>query len=145
MKRIVGSGSEPRYLPVVSNTSCWGLVLYLFCASAPEAVPAIRTRAMAVLVNMVVSCSWVCSHLAGVRLHLLRFDELSESARCIATFGAEASRWSEKARQTRVSGACAPAGGDALVAGLMYLRATARYFADSNSSAACCTIGLGVA
>src|SRR5262249_21383323 len=55
MKRMRGSGSEPRYLPVVENTSCWGLVLYFFCASAPEAVPTISTRAMAVLVNMVVS------------------------------------------------------------------------------------------
>src|SRR5215510_15125797 len=53
MKRTVGSGSEPRYLPVMSYTSCRGLVL--FCARTPEAVPAIRTRAMAVFINMVVS------------------------------------------------------------------------------------------
>src|SRR5262245_20276497 len=53
MKRTVGSGSEPMYLPVMSYTSCRALVL--FCASAPEAVPAISTRAMAVFINMVVS------------------------------------------------------------------------------------------
>src|SRR6266545_7308792 len=61
MKRTVGSGSEPTYLPVMSYTSCRGLVL--FCASAPEAVPAIRTRAMAVLVNMVISCRGVAHTL----------------------------------------------------------------------------------
>src|SRR5262249_7657699 len=96
MNRTFASGSEPRYLPVMSNTSFRGLVLYFFCARAPEAVPRIRTRAMAVLVNMVVSCGRVRSHLAGVRLHLQRSDALSESAGCIATFGTKASPEREK-------------------------------------------------
>src|SRR3954453_9559924 len=101
MKRIVGSGSEPRYLPVVSNTSCRGLLLYLFCASTPEAVPAIRTRAMAVFINMVVSCRgsltpcW-CAYLFRA------LQGLSESAGCIATFGTNASRSRRKARLIRI-------------------------------------------
>src|SRR5215467_10834656 len=95
MKRMFASGSEPRYLPVMENTSCWGLVL-LFCASAPEAVLTIRTRAMAVLVNMVVSCGRVRSHLFGVRLHLLRLSALGESPGCIATFGTRAPGRCEK-------------------------------------------------
>src|SRR5215813_4262146 len=122
MKRIVGSGSEPRYLPVVSNTSCWGLVLYLFCASAPVVVPAIRTRAMAVLINMVVSYRGR-SHLAGVRAYLVRFNALSESAGRIATFGIKRLGKGGKARQIRVSGICVPARRDALVTGLKYSRA----------------------
>src|SRR5262245_50192125 len=122
MKRIVGSGSEPRYLPVVSNTSCLGLVLYLFCASAPVVVPAIRTRAMAVLINMVVSCGGR-SHLAGVRAHLVRFNASRESAGRIATFGAKILHKRRKAHQIRVSGIYAPARGNALVAGLKYSRA----------------------
>src|SRR5215831_14774848 len=125
MKRMFASGSEPRYLPVMENTSCWGLVL-LFCASAPEAVPRIRTRAMAVLVNMVVSCGRVRSHLAGVRVHLQRPGVLSESAGRIATFGRKAPRRREKARQIRVSGPCTFDGQDALVMGLKSLRRSRR-------------------
>src|SRR5437867_5573485 len=125
MWRIVGSGSEPTYLPVMSNTSCAGFVLYLFCASAPEAVPRIRTRAMAVLVNMVVSCGRACSHLAGVRLHLVRSRASRESAGCIATFGTKASRRRKRARQIRVSGPYTLGAQDALVTGLKYLRAFA--------------------
>src|SRR5436309_4704654 len=121
MKRTFGSGSEPTYLPVMSYTSCRGLVL--FPASAPEAVLTIRTRAMAVLVNMVVSCGRVRSHLAGVRLHLQRPGVLSESAGCIATFGTKASCRREKPRQIRVSGSCTFDAKDALVAGLKSLRA----------------------
>src|SRR5262245_8358038 len=55
VERIVGSGSEPRYLPL-TNTSFEGLALYLFgAASRVEAVPTITTRAIAVFVNMVGS------------------------------------------------------------------------------------------
>src|SRR5215510_15962173 len=55
VERIVGSGSEPRYLPL-TNTSFEGLVLYFFgAASRVEAVPTITTRAIAVFVNMVGS------------------------------------------------------------------------------------------
>src|SRR5438093_1060910 len=64
MARTLGSGSDPRYLPLVSNTSWARLVLYLFWASAPEAVPAISARAIAIFVNMVESPVLNgCSHL----------------------------------------------------------------------------------
>jgi hypothetical protein len=55
MERMVGSGSEPTYQPRTSYTSWAGLVLYVFlgAASAVEAAPTIRTRAIAVFVNMV--------------------------------------------------------------------------------------------
>src|SRR5262245_28114846 len=66
MERIVGSGSEPTYLPL-TNTSFDGLVLYfLVCARAPEAVPRITARAITVL-NMVWSPLVVAAPASGVR------------------------------------------------------------------------------
>src|SRR5215468_752639 len=55
VERMVGSGSEPIYLPL-TNTSCAGLELYfLGAASALDAVATASARASAILVNMVVS------------------------------------------------------------------------------------------
>src|SRR5262245_34510794 len=55
IERIVGSGSEPTYLPL-TNTSFAGLVLYfLGAANALDAVAITRATASAVLVNMMVS------------------------------------------------------------------------------------------
>src|SRR4051812_22844362 len=60
VERIVGSGSEPMYLPL-TNTSCDGLVLcVLGAANALEAVAMAMVIASAVLVNMVMS-PVVCS------------------------------------------------------------------------------------
>src|ERR1700720_1803745 len=64
---MVGSGSEPTYLPL-TNTSCAGLVLYfLGAANAPEAVPMTRAIASAALVNMIISCGVVGHTSFGVR------------------------------------------------------------------------------
>src|SRR5215510_13355598 len=55
MERMVGSGSEPTYLPL-TNTSFEGLLLYcLGPANALEATLITRAIAIAVLVNMVES------------------------------------------------------------------------------------------
>ena len=51
-------GFEPTYVPAQSYTPQLGLLLLcLVPASAPEAVPTMMTRAIAVLVSMVVSPS----------------------------------------------------------------------------------------
>src|SRR3954471_16686091 len=55
VERIVGSGSEPTYLPL-TNTSWAGLLLYVFgAASALDAMATARPIASVVLVNMGVS------------------------------------------------------------------------------------------
>src|SRR5262245_11501378 len=55
IERIVGSGSEPTYLPL-TNTSFAGLLLYfLGAANALDAVAMAMAMASAVLVNIVVS------------------------------------------------------------------------------------------
>jgi hypothetical protein len=68
---MVGSGSEPTYLPL-TNTSCAGLELYdLDAANALEAVAITRATARAVLVNMVVSPAGLSvTPVSGVRAHL---------------------------------------------------------------------------
>src|SRR5882672_12345174 len=74
VERIVGSGSEPTYLPL-TNTSFAGLVLYfLGAASALDAVAMAMAIASAVLVSMGVSpAGWsitphpVCGHLEPAR------------------------------------------------------------------------------
>src|SRR5215471_2372167 len=74
VERIVGSGSEPTYLPL-TKTSFAGLVLYFFgAASALDAVAMAMAIASAVLVNMGISpAGWlvtphpVCVHLEPAR------------------------------------------------------------------------------
>src|SRR5262245_14724817 len=74
IERIVGSGSEPTYLPL-TNTSFAGLLLYfLGAANALDAVAMAMAMASAVLVNIVVSpAGWsitphpVCAHLEPAR------------------------------------------------------------------------------
>src|SRR5882724_3020666 len=81
IERMVGSGSEPRYLPLVSYTSCAELVLYfLGAANAPEAVPMTRAIASADLVNMIISCGVVGYTSFGVRGHLALMSERGKSA-----------------------------------------------------------------
>src|SRR5215510_5355050 len=73
IERMVGSGSEPRYLPVVSYTSCAGFVLYFFgAATAPAAVPRTTASASAVLMNMISLLLVVCHTSSGVYAHLSR-------------------------------------------------------------------------
>src|SRR5215470_4575345 len=71
VERIVGSGSEPTYLPF-TNTSCVELVLYVLdAANALEAVAIARAAASAVLANMVVSPAGLSvTPASGVRAHL---------------------------------------------------------------------------
>src|SRR4051794_2455484 len=77
---MVGSGSEPTYLPL-TNTSCAELVLYfLGAANAPEAVPMTRAIASADLVNMIISCGVVGYTSFGVRGHLALMSERGKSA-----------------------------------------------------------------
>src|SRR5215813_14515819 len=72
VERMVGSGSEPTYLPL-TNTSFAGLLLYfLGAANALDEVAMAIANASAVLVNMVVSP-------AGWSIHLVR---------CVAAFRA---------------------------------------------------------
>src|SRR5215470_11536736 len=74
VERIVGSGSEPTYLPL-TNTSFAGLLLYfLGAANALDAVAMAIASASAVLTNMGVSpAGWsitphlVCAHLEPAR------------------------------------------------------------------------------
>src|SRR5262245_39852281 len=81
MERMVGSGSEPTYLPL-TNTSCAGLVLYVLgAANALEAVAITRATASADLVNMVVSPAGLAiTPASGVRTLLERRQWRRESA-----------------------------------------------------------------
>src|SRR5215510_1629302 len=71
IERIVGSGSEPTYLPL-TNTSFAGLLLYfLGAANALDEVAMAIANASAVLVNMVVSpAGWSITPPSGVWPHL---------------------------------------------------------------------------
>src|SRR5262245_54529903 len=95
MERIVGSGSEPTYLPL-TNTSLAGLELYfLVCARAPEAVPRITTRAMKVF-NIRVSSGWSL-HLHQVCPRSRPLETAGKSRGCPGKYGSLATR---KCRKT---------------------------------------------
>ena len=57
-------GFEPTYVPGQSYAPQFGVLLCLGLgpASAPEAVPTMMARAIAILVNMVVFPRWVATH-----------------------------------------------------------------------------------
>src|SRR5262245_19731104 len=121
MKRTVGSGSEPTYLPRMSNTSCAGLVLYDFGAARTlAAVLTSTTRAIAVFVNM-VGLRLVLRTLADVRAYLGRQRTRGKSPGCLGNLLAAAAAACDLAPSNRYFSceAWAPEG-HALVPGLKY-------------------------
>ena len=68
-------GFELTYAPGQSYAPQLRLpLLCLVPASAPEVVPTMMARAIAVLVSMVVSLSWVATHTVSVCVRNLRCE-----------------------------------------------------------------------